>query len=123
MQTGRMSRMTTSFASLLWARPAMRRACWREFRVGSGPFFAASLAAVETELGDPGGDRRRHELVDRLAPRHAVAHVTGRDGQRLDLEEAHPIGAFETLQHPAKLPTRIPGPRSDRKPRELEDGV
>src|SRR5205807_1993713 len=52
MHTGRMSRMRTSCASLLWARPAMRRACSSGVRAGSGPFFAASLAAVEGELGD-----------------------------------------------------------------------
>src|SRR5437879_188746 len=57
MHTGRMSRMRTSCASLLWARPAMRRACSSGVRAGSGPFFAASLAAVDPELGDLLGHR------------------------------------------------------------------
>src|ERR671923_292104 len=85
MHTGRMSRMRTSVASLLWARPAMWRACSSEVRAGSGPFFAASLAPVQAELRDPGGHRLWDEAVDRLATGDALADVAGGDRHRLQL--------------------------------------
>src|SRR5437588_5576962 len=123
MHTGRMSRMRTSCASLLWARPAMRRACSRGVRAGSGPFFAASLAAVEAELGDRFGHRGRDEIVDGLAPRHAVAHVPRRDRQRLDLEEPDTVGSSEALEHTVESLSRISRARRDAEPGELEDAV
>src|SRR5919109_437588 len=84
MHTGRMSRMRTSVASLLWARPAMWRACSSEGRAGSGPFFAARLAPVQAELRDPGGHRPWGEAVEPLA------RVAGprRDGDARELEHA-----------------------------------
>src|SRR5919109_408086 len=123
MHTGRMSRMRTSFASLLWARPATRRACSREVRAGSGPFFAASLAAVEAELGDPRGHRRRDEIVDRLAARDPVADVAGGDRHRLELEEAHAVGAFQPRQYAAEPLTGVTGTRADGDLRQLEHPV
>src|ERR671934_1163909 len=99
MHTGRISRMRTSFASLLWARPATRRACSSGVRAGSGPFFAASLAAVEAELGDLGRDGRRHQVVDRTAARDPLAHVAGGDRKRLEVEEADALRAIEPLEH------------------------
>src|SRR5438270_1674409 len=113
MHTGRMSRMRTSCASLVWARPAMRRACSSGVRAGSGPFFAASLAAVEAELGDRFGHRGRDEIVDGLAPRHEVAHVARGDRQRLDLEEADAVRSSEALEHTVEALSWISRPRGD----------
>src|SRR2546421_9017680 len=107
MHSGRMARMRTACASLLWARPAMRRACSSGVRAGSGPFFAASLAAVEAELGDRLRHRGRDEIVDGLAPRHAVAHVARRDRQRLHLQKTDAGGASEALEHTGEPPLLI----------------
>src|ERR687883_649177 len=100
MHTGRMSRMRTSCASLLWTRPAMRRACSREVRAGSGPFFAASLAAVQTELRDPRGPRRRHRVVDGLAVGAALSDVGGPNRRGLDLKKGEGVGPLEPFEPP-----------------------
>src|SRR5947209_15046711 len=123
MHTGRMSRMRTSFASLLWARPAMRRACSSGVRAGSGPFFAASLAAVEAELRDLGGHRGRHQVVDRLTPHHPVAHLAGRDREGLDLEEADALRMVEPLEHAVEPLARVARAGGHRDRREVEDAV
>src|SRR5437588_246635 len=123
MQTGRMSRMRTSFASLLWARPAMRRACSSGVRAGSGPFFAASLAAVEAEPRDLGGHGGRHQFVDRLTPRDPVAHLAGRDRDGLELEEADALRVLEPLEHAVEPLARIARTGGDGDRRELEDAV
>src|ERR671922_436286 len=123
MHTGRMSRMRTSVASLLWARPAMWRACSSEVRAGSGPFFAASLAPVQAELRDPGGHRLWDEAVDRLATGDALADVAGGDRHRLELEEPDAIGPLEPLEHAVEPLARVAGPRRDGDARELEHAV
>src|SRR5438270_282908 len=123
MHTGRMSRMRTSFASLLWARPAMRRACSSGVRAGSGPFFAASLAAVEAEPRDLGGHGPRHQVVDRLTPRDPVAHLAGRDRYGLELEEADALRVLEPLEHAIEPLARIARTGGDGDRRELKDAV
>src|SRR5438128_6787479 len=123
MHTGRMSRMRTSVASLLWARQATRRACSSGVRAGSGPFFAASLEAVEVALRDLGGHPGRHQVVDRLPSRRALAHVAGRDRKRLDLEEADALGMVETLEHAVEPLLRGARTGGHRDRCELEDAV
>src|SRR5438105_2232534 len=123
MQTGRMSRMTTSFASFPWARAAMWRACSSEVRAGFGPFFAASLAAVEAELRDQAGHRRRHEVVDRLAAGDPVADVARGDRDGPDLEELDALGAAQVGEHAVETVARIARPRRDGQPRALEDAL
>src|SRR5919197_1308250 len=123
MHTGRMSRMRTSFASLLWARPATRRACSSGVRAGSGPFFAASLAAVEAELLDLGGHRRRHQIVDWLALRDSLAHLAGRDRDGLEPEEADALRALEPLEHAVEPLARVARTGAHRDRSELEDAV
>src|SRR5919109_772913 len=123
MHTGRMSRMRTSVASLLWARRAMWRVCWRGVRAGSGLFSPASLAPVQAELRDPGGHRLWDEAVDRLATGDALADVAGGDRHRLELEEPDAIGPLEPLEHAVEPLARVAGPRRDGDARELEHAV
>src|SRR5919197_1964288 len=123
MHAGRMSRMRTSCASLLWARPAMRRACSSGVRAGSGPFFAASLAAVEAELVDLGGHGGRHQIVDRLALRDSLAHLAGRDRDGLEPEEADALRALEPLEHAVEPLARVARTGAHRDRSELEDAV
>src|ERR671937_889838 len=89
MHTGRMSRMTTSFASLLWARPAMRRACSRGGRAG---WVEPLQHAVEplARIARAGGDRDRRELEHavRVLPVEEVAELVGADQEHRVVEPA-----------------------------------
>src|SRR5712691_9069952 len=111
-----MSRMTTSCASLSWAMPAMRRAC-------SSGARERMLAAVEAEHLDQLGHCRRNEPLDRLAARNAVADLTRRDRQRLDLEEQHSLRLLQPLEHAVESLARIPGPRRNSEPRVFEHAL
>src|SRR5438128_802061 len=99
VQTGRMSRMTTSSASFSWARAAMRRACSSEVRVPSSPFGRAGVyprsADVQPPRLDQARDRGRDELVDRLAGGHAGANLAGCVRERLDLEALDAVGSAD----------------------------
>jgi len=64
-----------------------------------GAASVASVLAVEPKGLDQLRHRRGHEAVDRLSARHAVANVSRRDRERLDLEELHPLGLRELSQH------------------------
>src|SRR5437660_550562 len=103
-----MSRMTTSRASLSWAMPAMRRACSSGVRAGM-------LATVEAELCDQHGNRRRDEVVDRLAASNALADVARRDVERLDLEEQHALGLRQLVEHRVETLARVPRTRRYRE--------
>src|SRR6266540_3455382 len=119
-----MSRMTTSLASLDWARLAMRRACSSGFsRFGLPRRIAASLAVVQAGVGDRMLDRRRDEAFDRLAPSDPLAHLAGGDIHRLDLEEDDAVRSCEPCEHGFELSARIARPRRDTEPGELEHGV
>src|SRR2546428_3892341 len=114
LQAGRMSRMTTSCASLSWAMPAMRRACSSGVRAGM-------LAAVEAEFVDQLADRGRNEPVDRLSARDPVADLTGRNRQRLDLEEQHTLGPLQRGENVVETPARITRARRNCEPRQVPD--
>src|SRR2546423_5545987 len=94
-----MSRMTTSFASFSWARPAMRRAISSGVRSVPDPFLPmapsvppVSAILVEAAARDQLGDGRRHEAVERLAAGGARPEGAGGDRYRLNLEELHAPG-------------------------------
>src|SRR6266545_27110 len=101
-----MSRMTTSLASLSWARPAIRRAC------------SSGVSRSDLRV-----DGRGHEPVDRLAPSNALPDLLRGDGHRLDLEEEDPLGAGKAGEDVVELPPGIAGTARDAQPRELEDRV
>ena len=86
----------------------MRRAVSSELRSGSSlrsdrpkayPRPRTVNAPIQLEPSDLGLDGRRDEAGDRVAGREALADVGRRDGQRLDLEERDPLGAFEPREH------------------------
>src|SRR5205085_1104884 len=79
-----------------------------------------SLAAVEAEPLDLAGHGGRHQVVDRLASRDALAHLAGGDRNGLELEEADAVGAVEPLEHAIEPLARVTGPRRHRDRRELE---
>src|SRR6266545_3930449 len=99
MQTGRMSRMTTSFASFSCARPAMQRACSSEVSVRSIPFrsqvslarscgwrptspskargglFSGGTGLVPLEPPPPGRDATRPRSSSNGSARRAVSRA------------------------------------------------
>src|SRR4051812_32757520 len=87
-----MSRMTTSLASLSWARAAIRRAWSSEVSQISCRETGTSLASVQVFAGDRGRDRGRNEAVDRFPARRQLPDLARGHGQRLDLEEPHAVG-------------------------------
>src|SRR5581483_5288507 len=105
-----MSRMTTSRASLSWARPAMRRACSSDvsrFRLLDGTNPSLAIASVEPTTRDLGRDRRGNEPVDRLATRDASPDLARGHVERLDLEELDAVCAIQTREHAVQPLARI----------------
>src|SRR5438477_11086891 len=87
-----MSRMTTSSASFSWARAPMRRARSSDVK---RPQCSPELGPIET----PFPDQRRHGRRDELVGGAAGPDACGRDGIRVDVEEADALGPGQALEH------------------------
>src|SRR3989337_543838 len=104
-----MSRMTTSRASLLRARSAMRRAWargvrWSKARFRGRPQRSSrrarwSTVSVEAELGNQPRHPGRDESADRLAAGHAVSDLARGDRDGRDVEELDAVGPLERGEH------------------------
>ena len=75
---------------------------------------------VQPEPLDLGGDRRRHELVDRPPARDPLADLGRRDVERRDREQLDPLGARQRGEHRSSASAVDAGPGRDAEPRELE---
>src|SRR5918999_814693 len=127
VQTGRMSRMTTSRASFSCATAATRRACSSgvsgpraSFRPGlqCTGLPRTSIVAVEAKLLDQPSHGRRNEVVERLAVPAAGPDLGRRDGRRRDLEERHATGILEAAEDALQLLAVVAGPRRHAEARE-----
>ena len=96
----------------------MRRACSSDVSVASNPFRTAKCShhlqlSIEPERLDQLRHGRRHEALDRLAARHALADVARGDRHRLDLEELHALRCRQPIEHGLQTLARIPRPCGD----------
>src|SRR5436305_909177 len=111
-----MSRMTTSSASFPWARAPMRRARSSDVK---RPKCSPESARIEVAFPDQGPDGRRDELVDGAAGPDS----RGRDGTRVDVEEADALGPGKAREHRLEPLPREARPRPDAELGELENRV
>src|SRR2546421_10654375 len=67
------------------------------------------------------GDRRNHELVDRVAVRDVLAPLARGHRPGRELEEEDAVGPLEALEHALEALAGISRPGGDAEPRQLED--